>query len=230
MYNWDYLKQTHFEWWKERIKANLGLYDLIRIDHFRGFSEYWAVPAGEKTAIHGEWLPAPGNKLFSALLEEFGELPFIAEDLGIITDDVVQLREKFLLPGMKILQFAFDDGEDNEYLPHTFDKNFIVYSGTHDNDTVSSWYKNTNDSNRNYFHQYIGRIPEHPAREFIRLAHASVAQLSVIPIQDILELGNEARMNLPGTTSNNWKWRVLKDQLSDELADDFASFCKLYGR
>ena len=230
IYNWDYQKQTNFEWWKGRIKANFELFDIARIDHFRGFAEYWAVPYGEETAINGQWEPCPGIELFTALKEEFGELPIIAEDLGVITDDVVALRERFGFPGMKILQFAFDSGEDNDYLPHTYEKNFVVYTGTHDNDTISSWYKLASPENKKAVRDYLGHKPEDGAWDFIRLAHSSVANMSVIPLQDLFGLGNSARMNMPGTTQGNWKWRFKKSDLSVSVANKLARLSKVYGR
>ncbi|MEA3444621.1 MAG: 4-alpha-glucanotransferase [Bacteroidota bacterium] len=230
IYNWDYHKQSNFAWWKERIKANLELFDIVRIDHFRGFSEFWAVPVGQETAINGEWLPCPGYELFASLKEEFGELPIIAEDLGVITDDVVAMRENFGFPGMKILQFAFDSDEDNDYLPHTYEKNFVVYTGTHDNDTIASWYNLANDKNKKSVHDYLGNNVENGAWDFIKLAHSSVANVSIIPLQDLLNLGNEARMNMPGTTEGNWKWRFGKDDISSGLAKRLAAITKIYGR
>lgn len=230
IYDWEYHKKTNFIWWKERIKANLELFDMVRIDHFRGFSEFWAVPFGEETAMNGEWLPCPGDELFTSLKDEFGELPIIAEDLGVITDDVVALREKFGFPGMKILQFAFDSDEDNDYLPHTYDKNFVVYTGTHDNDTATSWYKLASNENKTSVREYLGHKPEKGAWDFIRLAHSSTANMSVIPLQDLLNLGNEARMNLPGTTQDNWKWRFKKGDLTKALAKRMRKLTKVYGR
>lgn len=230
IYDWKYHKSTNFAWWKERIKANLELFDMVRIDHFRGFSEFWAVPFGEETAMNGEWLPCPGDELFTSLKDEFGELPIIAEDLGVITDEVTALREKFGFPGMKILQFAFDSDEDNDYLPHTYDKNFVVYTGTHDNDTAASWYKLASIENKKSVREYLGHKPENGAWDFIRLAHSSTANMSVIPLQDLLNLGNNARMNLPGTTQGNWKWRFQKGDLTKGLAKRMAKLTKVYGR
>ncbi len=230
IYNWNKLKETDFAWWKARIKANLLLYDVVRIDHFRGFSEFWAVPASEETAMNGRWRPCPGRELFDSLVNEFGDLPVIAEDLGIITDDVVALRERYNFPGMKILQFAFDAAEDNDYLPHTYDRNFVVYPGTHDNDTVSGWYQTATDQNKTALADYLGHEPTNIAWDFIRLAHASVADLSIIPLQDILGLGTDARINLPGTTEGNWKWRYKHRDLNGDLEQRFARLTKTYNR
>ncbi len=230
IYDWDYHKQTNFAWWKQRIKANFEIFDIVRIDHFRGFSEFWAIPFDEETAINGEWLPCPGHELFTSLKDEFGELQIIAEDLGFITDDVVKLREDFNFPGMKILQFAFDSDEENNYLPHSYDKNFVVYTGTHDNDTTLSWRNLASDENRKSVLDYFGYETNNGAWDFIRLAHASVANCSIIPLQDILNLDNEARMNLPGTTEGNWKWRFEKNDLSNELAIKLGRLTKTYGR
>ena len=230
IYNWEHQKHTDFAWWKDRIRANLQVCDIVRIDHFRGFSEFWAVPFGEETAINGEWWPCPGHELFESLKREFGELPIIAEDLGVITDDVVALRERFGFPGMKILQFAFDSGEDNNYLPHTYDKNFVVYTGTHDNDTLASWYKEASVDNKKTVREYLGHKPENGNWDLIRLAHASTANMSVIPLQDYLGLGSDARMNTPGTTQGNWKWRFKPGDLNNNLAHKMGKMTKVYGR
>ncbi|MCF8295733.1 MAG: 4-alpha-glucanotransferase [Bacteroidales bacterium] len=231
VYNWDYLKQTDFQWWKDRIQGNLKLYDLIRIDHFRGFAAYWAVPYGEPTAINGTWNACPGTELFDSLLRAFGELPIIAEDLGVITDEVVALRERYGFPGMKILQFAFDSDEKNNYLPHTYDRNFIVYTGTHDNNTVRGWYEDTHDGNRFNIENYLGGYPaEGISAALIRMAHASVANVSIVPLQDILGLDAQSRMNTPGTTSGNWQWRYRQEVLTPELARWFGQLTKTYDR
>ena len=230
LYRWDVLKKDHYHWWIERIKSNLVLYDIIRIDHFRGFAAYWAVPYGEKTAVNGKWIPCPGKELFEQIRKEFGEIPIIAEDLGVITDDVVELRDSFGLPGMKILQFAFDSSEANDYIPYNFTKNFIVYTGTHDNDTVKGWFDKAKPQDRKYVLDYMNTTEKEICREFVRLAWASVANTAIVPMQDLLELGNEARMNLPGTTINNWMWRAKSQNFSTELAQKLASLTILYGR
>lgn len=231
VYNWDYLRATNFEWWKERIRGNLALYDVFRIDHFRGFAAYWAVPFGNETAIDGEWLSCPGKELFTALQSEFGELPIIAEDLGLITDDVLELRDQFGFPGMKILQFAFDSDEKNNYLPHTYHSHCVVYTGTHDNNTVLGWYVGTHEENHKNVENYLGGQPaEGISRALIRMSHASVADLSIIPLQDILELDASGRMNTPGTTEGNWKWRFRREALTYELAIWLKHITRTYDR
>ncbi len=230
VYNWDYLQSTQFQWWKERIEASMKLYDVIRIDHFRGFAEYWAVPAGEETAMNGEWLDCPGKELFDELKNHFGTLPFIAEDLGLITDSVVELRERYGFPGMKILQFAFDSDEKNNYLPHTYEENFVVYTGTHDNNTVRGWFDAASSENRDALLNYIGYPAEDVSWSLMRMAHASVAALSIFPIQDVLSLGESARMNVPGTTSGNWDWRYRSEALTTALSDRLKQLTKTYDR
>ena len=230
LFKWDILKQQGYKWWIDRIKANLILYDIIRIDHFRGFAGYWSVPYGEKTAINGKWIPGPGKELFECIKRELGEIPIIAEDLGVITVDVEELRDSFNLPGMKILQFAFDSSEANDYLPHNFPKNCVVYTGTHDNDTLMGWVKNANEEDRKYLLNYLSSSGDDLCWDLIRLAWASVAYTAIVPMQDILVLGSEARMNLPGTTVNNWMWRARTTDFSDELASKLAWLTELYGR
>ena len=230
LYRWDVMKKTNYKWWVDRIKSNLVLYDIIRIDHFRGFAAYWAVPYGEKTAVNGKWIPCPGKELFEVIRNEFGEIPIIAEDLGVITDDVEDLRDSFGLPGMKILQFAFDSGETNDYIPHNFIKNCVAYTGTHDNDTVKGWFAKAKPSDRDFVLEYLNSKGEDICTDFIRLAWASVANTAIVPMQDVLGLGNEARMNLPGTTVNNWMWRAKSNDFTAELAHKMAQLTVLYGR
>lgn len=231
VYNWEYLNATGFAWWKERLRGNLSLYDVVRIDHFRGFAAYWGVPFGDLTAVNGQWYPCPGVELFDALFQEFGHLPIIAEDLGVITDDVEYLRDHFEFPGMKILQFAFDSDEKNNYLPHTYEKHCVVYTGTHDNNTVRGWYEDTHDENRQTIENYLGGYPaEGISAALIRMAHASVADLSIVPLQDILGLDSQSRMNTPGTTDGNWQWRFRKEVLTPELAGWFGHLTKTYDR
>ncbi len=230
LYRWDMLQKNHYRWWIERIQSNLVLYDIIRIDHFRGFAAYWAVPYGEKTAINGKWIPCPGKQLFEQIRKELGEIPIIAEDLGVITDDVVELRDSFGLPGMKILQFAFDSGEVNDYIPYNFTKNCIVYTGTHDNDTIKGWFQKAKKEDRQYVLEYMNSTEKEICRDFLRLAWSSVANTAIVPMQDLLELGNEARMNLPGTTINNWMWRAKSGDFSSGLAQQLAKLTVLYGR
>jgi 4-alpha-glucanotransferase len=230
LFQWDVLKKDNYRWWIDRIKSNLVLYDIIRIDHFRGFAAYWSVPYGEKTAVNGKWIPCPGKDLFNQISKELGEIPIIAEDLGVITDDVVDLRDSFGLPGMKILQFAFDSSEANDYIPYNFTKNCIVYTGTHDNDTVKGWFEKAKPEDRKYVLEYMHSTGEDICQDFIRLAWASVSNTAIVPMQDLLGLGNEARMNLPGTTVNNWMWRAKSKDFSKELALQLAHLTVLYGR
>lgn len=230
LFRWDRLKETGYRWWIERIRTNLFLYDIIRIDHFRGFAAYWAVPYAEKTAIRGEWIPCPGKDFFDALRAEFGDLPIIAEDLGVITPDVEELRDGFGLPGMKILQFAFDSSEANDYIPHNYVKNCIVYTGTHDNDTVVGWFNSAKPEDREYLLDYLGAGEDDIHWSLIRLAWSSVAYTAVVPMQDLLGLDTDARMNLPGTTQDNWQWRAKAGDFTPELAAKLAHLTMLYGR
>ena len=229
-YDWNYLKKTWFAWWIERMQTQLEQFDILRIDHFRGLEAAWEIPADEPTAQNGEWVKAPGKALLNAIKAKLGAIPLVAEDLGIITDEVEALRDEFHLPGMKILQFAFGSGPDNPYLPDHYEKNCVVYTGTHDNDTTAGWSQHINDYERNYAYDYLGHpsISLHCA--LIQAALGSVANLAVIPMQDILELGSEARMNTPGTTAGNWKWRFQWDQLSHERAVRFAHLVSLFNR
>jgi 4-alpha-glucanotransferase len=230
LFNWDHLKQTGFDWWIKRISYNLELADIIRIDHFRGLVAFWAVPFKEETAINGQWIDAPGDELFEALFDKLGELPIIAEDLGVITPDVDALREKYKLPGMKILQFGFDEGDSNGFLPHFYHPNSVVYTGTHDNDTVMGWYNQLNSEVKLKFHQYAGSIGSGPQWLMIRLAWASVSQMAIVPLQDVMGLATDSRMNTPGTLINNWQWRYFEGQLPDEYAHILLEFSKLYNR
>jgi 4-alpha-glucanotransferase len=229
-YDWDHLKETGFHWWVERMRTQLEMFDIIRIDHFRGLESAWEIPAKEDTAIHGEWIDAPGYELLNAIKAEHGSMPLVAEDLGIITPGVEALRDEFELPGMKILQFAFGGGPDNPYLPDNYDKNCVVYTGTHDNDTTLGWLQSISEDEKNHIYNYLGNpaMPLHCA--LIHAALASVANIAVIPMQDILELDSEHRMNTPGTTEGNWKWRFQWNQLSHERASRFAYLISLFNR
>lgn len=207
VFNWPRLKEREYDWWMARIHFNLRMFALVRIDHFRGLESFWAIPADEKTAINGEWMPANGRELLSLLKGQIGELPIIAEDLGLITQEVEQLRDEFQLPGMKILQFAFSSDEKNDALPHNITSNFIVYSGTHDNDTSVGWYQQTTRLERKMMHRYLHKGNCNPAYRIIETAWSSSAKMAIIPMQDLLQLGSSARMNTPGTVGNNWNWR-----------------------
>lgn len=229
-YNWEHLIKTDFSWWTERMKTQLEQFDILRIDHFRGLEAAWEIPADEPTAQRGEWVKAPGQALLNAIKNKLGSIPLVAEDLGIITDEVEALRDEFNLPGMKILQFAFGGNSDNPYLPDNYEKNSVVYTGTHDNDTTLGWSQRINEHEKNYAYDYLGNpsIPLHCA--LIHAALGSVANLAVIPMQDILELGSEARMNTPGTTTGNWNWRFQWDQLNHDKVSRLSHLVSLFNR
>jgi len=234
VYQWDALKHRGYDWWVQRMEHMLHLFDVVRIDHFRGLVGYWEVPAGEQTAVKGQWIKAPAVDFFHALSKRFPSLPVIAEDLGVITPDVREVMRRFELPGMKVLLFAF--GEDNPmhpYLPHTYGRNAVVYTGTHDNNTVRGWFeKESKPEDKARLLRYLGR--EVPAqdipRELIRLAMMSRANLAIIPLQDILGLGAEARMNQPGTGRGNWEWQLVPGQMTPELAEQLRAMTETYGR
>ncbi|MCS6836957.1 MAG: 4-alpha-glucanotransferase [Anaerolineae bacterium] len=230
LYRWDVMKAKGYAWWISRLKAILSLVDYIRIDHFRGFEAYWEIQASEKTAEKGQWIPGPGADLFQAIQAALGQLPIIAEDLGVITPGVEALRDGFGLPGMKVLQFAWSD-PTNVFLPHNHPMNCVVYSGTHDNNTTLGWWKTeTDEPTRHFLNQYI----QAEAREInwlmIRLALASSAHTAIVPLQDILGLGSEGRMNTPGKESGNWKWRFQAHQLTEAMRERLAFFTWLYQR
>ena len=230
LYRWDRIMSDDFKWWLERIESQLGLFDILRLDHFRGFEKYWEIPASADTAIHGRWVAAPGEALFERLQQVYGQLPLIAEDLGIITPEVEALRDRFELPGMKILQFAFGGGTDNPYLPHNHVRRSVVYTGTHDNDTTLGWYRQCDEAQRRTVNEYLGNSTEPMPWPLIRAAFASVARLAVIPMQDILELGSEHRMNMPGTIGHNWAWHFEWEQVTEGLDDRLRQLIQLYGR
>ena len=220
LYAWDYHKKTGYDWWMKRVACCFKLYDIIRIDHFRGFDEYYAIPYGDETAENGEWMPGPGMDLFRTMKETLGDLPIIAEDLGFLTDTVRQLLKDSGYPGMKVLEFAFVAGEDSDYLPHNYDKNCVVYTGTHDNDTLQGWYQTLSEEDKEMTKEYLNN-PYTPDEEvhwdFISLAMRSVADTCIIPVQDYLGLGNKARINMPSTLGGNWMWRMKKGAFTDEL-------------
>ena len=231
LYNWQKLKETNYSWWVERVRANLSTCDIIRIDHFRGFEAYWAVPYGDDTAINGQWEPGPGIDLFNAIKSQLGELPIIAEDLGLMTQGVIDLREATGFPGMKILGFAFDSGEENDYLPHTYTKNCVVYTGTHDNDTLIGWFQKAKEEDRQFARDYLNsRSDDKIHWDAIRGAWSSVANMAISPVQDFLGLGSEARINTPGVAAGNWQWRLKHGVLTDELAERIAKLTKVYSR
>jgi 4-alpha-glucanotransferase len=230
LYNWETMAFHGFDWWVERLKFALDLYDQVRIDHFRGFEAYWEVPATEKTAVNGRWVKGPGEALFKALIDALGPLPLIAEDLGVITPDVEALRDRFGFPGMKILQFAFGSGPDNSYLPHNIQRHSVIYPGTHDNDTSTGWFTLLPSKDRQHVLDYLNTGGGEIAWDLIRAALASVADTALIPIQDILALGSPARMNIPGSAEGNWTWRFKCEDLSDEVVKRLRHLTELYGR
>ncbi|HEX3315712.1 MAG TPA: 4-alpha-glucanotransferase [Gemmataceae bacterium] len=230
LYDWTALEKTGFAWWKSRVRGMLGQVDLIRLDHFRGFESYWEVPSGSPTARNGKWVPAPGDALLSSLKAEFGALPFIAEDLGLITPQVEHLRDRHDLPGMKVLQFAFGDDFRNPYLPHNHKQSSVVYTGTHDNDTTRGWYRGAQEKEKDHVRRYLARDGSDVSWDMIRVAWMSVADLAIAPLQDVLDLGSEARMNFPGRASGNWTWRYEHHQINTWTFDRLAELTWLYGR
>jgi 4-alpha-glucanotransferase len=232
IYNWKYLEETGYEWWIERIKQSLKLYDLIRIDHFRGFEAYWSIPYGDKTAQGGEWVKGPEMKLFNKIKDELGDISIIAEDLGLLTEETIDFRNRTGFPGMKVLEFAFSGGSTNAYLPHNYEKNYIAYTGTHDNDTIRGWFETTGSKNEvENAIEYLKLTNEEGYNwGFVRGIWSSVANTSIALMQDFLNLGNEARINLPSTMGNNWCWRAKDDAFSNELADRIYRLTKTYGR
>ncbi|MGD8644408.1 MAG: 4-alpha-glucanotransferase [Chromatiales bacterium] len=229
-YDWERMAASRFRWWKARMHSQHELFDLIRIDHFRGFQAYWSIPAQEETAMNGHWVEVPGEALFKALLRDMGDLPLVAEDLGVITPEVEALRDAFGLPGMKILQFAFDGGPTNPYLSHNHALNCVVYTGTHDNDTTLGWFDALSPESQAYVMEYLGHPQEPMPWPMIREAYASVSLLSVVPMQDVLGLGAEARMNTPGTMEGNWSWRFEWDQVPEDLPARLRRLGEVYGR
>ena len=232
LYDWDYHKETKYEWWMQRIGYCYELYDIVRIDHFRGFDEYWFVPYGDETAINGHWTKGPGYDLFETMKETLGEKAVIAEDLGFLTDTVIELVQKTGFPGMKILEFAFGTDGTNEYLPHNLEsRNCIIYTGTHDNETIVGWYENADEDSKKYATDYLNiKEGDEVHFKFIAAAAASIADTMVIPMQDYLGLGNEARINTPSTLGGNWEWRLKKGALTKELAEKIYTLTKNYGR
>lgn len=232
LYEWDAHERDDYRFWTLRVKHQLTLFDFIRIDHFRGFEAYWAIPFGEETAIKGVWSKGPGKHLFKAIERHLGDdLPIIAEDLGVITPEVIALREEFQFPGMKVLQFAFESLEESAFLPHCFtDSNCVCYTGTHDNDTTMGWFETLNEDSREKVLRYVNSDGSKISRDFIRLCLASIAQYALFPMQDLLCYGKSARMNTPGVASGNWSWRFKKGILHASLAKELKDLSQLYGR
>ncbi len=229
LYRWDIHKENGYDWWLARIRAILGQVDIVRLDHFRGFAGYWEIPGGSPTAETGRWVPGPGDDFFNKVKTELGELPIIAEDLGEITPDVIELREKFNLPGMKILQFGFS-GPDNPFLPHSYPETCVTYTGTHDNDTARGWYETAPEHERDYARRYLNSDESNFSWNLIRAAWSSVAVYALAPMQDFLSLGPEARMNFPGKLGNNWCWRMSNDALTDRHKERLSELNYLYLR
>ncbi len=231
LYRWDVLEERDFDWWVDRMRRALALYDIIRLDHFRGFEAFWAIPAEDGTAIHGEWVKAPGTELFTALRNQLGELPLIAEDLGLITREVDALRDKFELPGMRVLQFGFSDRSAHDYLPHRYVTNTVVYTGTHDNDTTLGWWQHgATENERNAVYSYLNPAPDDVVWRLMRAASTSVADVCIFPVQDVLVLGSEGRMNTPATPENNWSWRMAPNALNGQQAWGLAQLAELTDR
>jgi 4-alpha-glucanotransferase len=243
IYNWPLLEKTGFRWWIDRFRSALRLYDILRIDHFRGFEAYWQVPGGDTTAVRGQWVKGPGAVLFAVLEAELGQLPVIAENLGVITPEVEAIRHRFGFPGMAILQFGFGtDAQAHTFRPHNFVRELVAYTGTHDNDTIAGWWRNTGhagdsvstpedvEKEHSFARRYLNFGGDEVHWAFIRGVLASVANTAMVPLQDVLGLGTEARMNLPGTSSGNWRWRAKPGVLTPQLAAQLGALAQLYER
>lgn len=230
LFNWACMERDGFRWWRERMHSQLELFDWVRIDHFRGLEACWEIPSEQDSAVNGRWVPAPGAELLDSLHECFERLPLIAEDLGIITPEVEALRDRYAIPGMHVLQFAFDGNPHNPYLPHNHRSNSVVYTGTHDNDTTLAWYQNLPPRQRIQIDDYLGRPSDPIPQALTRCTLASCAKLAVLPMQDILNLGVGHRMNTPGTVEGNWSWRFVWDQVDEAAAVRYGHWIDLYGR
>jgi 4-alpha-glucanotransferase len=230
LYRWEVLQKRGFDWWINRFRMLLLLVDIVRLDHFRGFAAYWEIPASEETAVRGRWVKTPGSEFFTTVRSALGDVPIIAEDLGLITPDVVELRNEQELPGMAVLQFCWSGDASDPYLPHNHVPNMVVYTGTHDNDTTVGWWQTASDHERVFAQKYLAVHGHDIAWDLIRAALRSVAETAIVPMQDVLSLGTEARMNYPGRPSGNWSWRLLPDQLRDEVAQRLGELATLYGR
>ncbi len=230
VYDWDAARRSGFEWWRARVRRQLARFDLLRLDHFRALVAYWAVPAGAPDARGGAWHDTPGEELLRRLREELGDLPLVAEDLGVITPDVVALRKTLGLPGMRVLQFAFDGNPQNPHLPYMHEHDNVAYTGTHDNDTTRGWYERLDAGTRERVDLYLRAGAEAMPETLLRAALGSVAGLAVIPAQDLLGLGSEARLNTPGTAAGNWSWKLPPGALAAELARRYARLNGCFGR
>jgi 4-alpha-glucanotransferase len=230
LYDWQALKQTGYAWWVDRLRSTLELVDMVRLDHFRAFESYWEVPAEAPTAQTGHWVKGPGTDLFDTLRRALGGLPMMAEDLGLITKEVEDLRARLGLPGMRVLQFAFGEGSGHAFLPHNYEPVTVAYTGTHDNDTTRGWYATAPENVRDHVRRYLARDCRDVAWDFIRLAWSSVADYAIAPMQDVLDLGSEGRMNFPGRGAGNWSWRFTEAQVSPGVVGRLAELTDLYGR
>ncbi len=230
LYRWDVLQANDYAWWIARVRRALELEDIIRLDHFRGFEAYWEIPGNDKTAVNGRWVQGPGDLLFTAIRHALGDIPFIAEDLGVITPEVDALREQLGFPGMRVLQFAFGGDANNHHLPHNYTLDAVVYTGTHDNDTSAAWFEACSERERRHALRYLHITGDEIVWVMIRAALASVAAIAVLPLQDALSLGSEARMNYPSRAAGNWEWRYTERQLTHTISKRLANLCALYGR
>ncbi|HEU5349325.1 MAG TPA: 4-alpha-glucanotransferase [Ktedonobacterales bacterium] len=230
IYRWDVAAKDGYSWWVARVRQALQLEDILRLDHFRGFEAYWEIPGDAETAVKGQWVPGPGAALFTAIRRALGRVPFVAEDLGVITPEVVALRRQMKFPGMRVLQFGFGDGAENEFLPHNYTRNTVVYTGTHDNDTTRGWFESLTKAERRHVVTYLHSDERHIVWDMIRAAEASVARIAILPLQDPLELGNAARMNYPSKPAHNWTWRCPPELLTPAVARRLAELATLYGR
>ncbi len=230
LYRWSTMRMKHYNWWIKRLKMSLEIVDLIRIDHFRGFAAYWEVPAKEKTAKNGRWIKGPGKHFFNAVEKKLGHLPLVAEDLGVITKSVVELRDEYCLPGMKVMHFAFGDTAHNPYLPHNHRLNSVIYSGTHDNDTTIGWYKQTDAKTKDHVRRYFSCSDDQAPYMILRAVWQSPAKYAIVPMQDVLHKDSWARLNTPGTDKNNWVWRFEWEELSSHYAESLSYHTALFGR
>lgn len=230
LYRWEVMESDGFSFWVDRLRTQLELFDFVRIDHFRGFEAYWEIPATEPNAIHGRWVPGPGDRLFDRLSEALGPLPLVAEDLGLITEEVQQLRDRLGMPGMKVLQFAFSGGPDNPYLPFRHPENALVYTGTHDNNTTLGWYTDLTDDERRVVDEYLGYPRDPMPWPLVQCAMMSPARLAIVPMQDALGLDGDHRMNLPGSSEGNWGWRFCWEDVPPELTTQLRHLIWMTGR
>jgi len=230
VFNWQRLKERDYDWWMARLHFNLNFFNLVRIDHFRGLESYWSVPSNEKTAINGKWVPAFGNEMLAKLKSQIGDLPFIAEDLGLITPEVDKLREDFNLPGMKVIQFAFTSDTSNKDLPHNYSEGFAAYTGTHDNNTTLGWLQALEGDEQKLIEKFIGKTGKEALAEIVEMVMSSVAKMAIIPLQDILELDTKSRMNTPGTANGNWGWRFQWKQINRRQKMRLKELTEKYNR